>query len=386
MGLRVLSLNTWGLPFGLARDLPRRTEALGAVLGASDADVVALQEVWTPRSRNHLRDAARGAGFEHAFFVDRARANAGLVVFSRHPFVHGQASEFRVRGRAERVHHGDFWSGKGWLDVVLDTPGGELRLVNTHLHAAYADGGAKDDYTGERMAQVIELAHGLRDRRRPTLMVGDFNMHEGSEEYDVWRALAGVDDVAVRLDARRDTVEVGHPYSSGPGEDQRIDYAFVRDGDAARLQPVAIERIFDQPIDLGGHEGRYSDHHGLRIDLELEPAAPGAGPRSRDAVDAGPAIRLARTRLEEAAERTEGRAGRITGVGIAGLVVSGALGFAIDLRTRQRRALLRALAFGVPALGVVASGLTVTIGSGFTSSAARRFLDVARLLDDFGPD
>jgi len=383
MRLRLLTLNTWGLPFGLARDLPRRTEALGATFAESGADVIALQEVWTARARSHLVAAAAEAGYGHAFFVDRPRGNAGLVVLSRWPFTRGEAAHFRVRGRAERVHHGDFWAGKGWLDLGLDTPAGPVRLVDTHLHAAYGDGSEPDEYTGERMAQVVELAHTLRDRAWPLVAVGDFNMLEGSEEYAVWRSLAGVTDVAAALDARRVTVQGGHLYVNDHSDDQRIDYAFLRDGAEARLRPVAIERVFDEPIDLGGREGRYSDHHGLRIDLEIEAGASNAPEAASDPSDPEQAIGLARRRLEEAAERTEARAGRQTTAGIAGLVVSSAAGFAADLRTRDRRTLLRVLAFGLPALGVVASGLTVTLGSGFTSSSARRFLDVARLLRDF---
>jgi hypothetical protein len=94
-------------------------------------------------------------------------------------------------------------------------------------------------------------------------------------------------------------------------------------------------------------------------------------------------IQLARRRLEEAAARTDARGDRQTLAGVAGLVASGAGGLFVDLRTRDRRAVLRALAFALPALGVLGSGLTVAVGSGFTSAEARRFADVARLLRDF---
>ena len=131
--MRLLSLNTWGLPLGLARDLPRRTEALGRTFADSDADVIALQEVWTGRAREHLLQAANHAGFEHAFFVDRSLANAGLVVFSRWPFLRGRADHYRVRGRAERVLHGDFWAAKGWLDLLVATPEGRSFAWSTRI-------------------------------------------------------------------------------------------------------------------------------------------------------------------------------------------------------------------------------------------------------------
>lgn len=381
MPLRISSLNTWGLPLGLARDLPRRTEALGRSFASSGADAIALQEVWTPRARTHLRSAAAEAGFEHAFFVDRSRDNSGLVVFSRHPFSRGEARAYRVRGWAERVHHGDYWSGKGWLDVVLQTPEGELRLVDTHLHAAYSAAGQPDEYAGERMAQVVELAHALRDRALPLLAVGDFNMHEGSDEYRVFLALSGLTDVAAERDERQATIQADHPYGGPGAADERIDYAFARDGSTARLRPVSIRRDFDAEIELGDHVGRYSDHAGLRIEVALEPLAHDTRARAGD--DLAPAIVLARTRLAETAATTRRRATRQTAFGTAALVASGALGFAADLRTRGRRSLLRALALGVPALGALAGGATVALGQGLTPSSAHALDGVARLLGDF---
>ncbi len=378
MPIRVLSLNTWGLPYGVARDLPARTEALGSALAVLEPDVVALQEVWTPRARGRLRQLAAEAGLPHAFFVDRPRGNAGLVVFSRWPLARGEAHHFRVRGRAERVQHSDYWARKGWLDLAIETPDGELGLIDTHVHAAYADGDRPDEYAGERLAQVTELAHGLRTRAGSLLAVGDFNMHEGSEEYEVWRALSGATDVAAALDQRRATVESTHPYTPADAEDQRIDYAFTRGG----LRALSIDRVLDGPVDLGARRGHYSDHHGLLI--ELDPSSVGAS-HAPSPPPARSVLERARTRLEEAAARTEARARFQTRAGVAGLVLSGAAGIAGGLRTRERRRWLRAVALGIPALTGVGSGLAVALGRGFTDAEARRFREVARLLDGFEP-
>jgi hypothetical protein len=297
-----------------------------------------------------------------------------------------EASEQRAEVRlvAPRTYLGEDLCAtlRLWLEED-ETPAGPLRLADTHLHAAYADGGGRDDYAGERLAQVVELAHGLRDRSTPLLAVGDFNMQEGSEAYAVWQALSGTSDVAAALDARRPTVQAGHHYVNDHTEDKRIDYVFARTGADASLRPVSIERVLDGPVDLGGIEGRYSDHHGLSVEVELATGSPNAAPAHASASATREAIDLARARLEEAAARTESRARSQTRAGVAGLVVSGGAGLLANLRTRERRALLRALALGLPALGALGSGLTVALGSGFSRAEARRFLDVARLLDDF---
>ena len=54
MRLRVATLNVWGLPEPISRDLAPRMEAIGDRLPGLDLDVVAFQEAWTasaPRSQ-----------------------------------------------------------------------------------------------------------------------------------------------------------------------------------------------------------------------------------------------------------------------------------------------------------------------------------------------
>ena len=59
MKIRVGTLNTWGLPEPLSRDLAGRIDAIGAELASLDVDVMAFQEVWTADARRSLRGAAR---------------------------------------------------------------------------------------------------------------------------------------------------------------------------------------------------------------------------------------------------------------------------------------------------------------------------------------
>ena len=269
-------------------------------------------------------------------------------------------------------------------NAAPDSPEGALRVVDTHLHAAYTDTGLPDIYAGERMGQVVELAHGLARGSAPIVPLGDFNMIEGSDEYTAWMGLSGTSDVAAAFDARTSTIPnrdgAWDPFATG----RRIDYAFVRDGRETHVRPLRIERIHDEQVMLGDHEGHVSDHAGLSLDVELVPRGGSPSPTTaHDLALRTEAVRLARTRLEEAPARTEARARRQTTLGLAGLVASGVTGFAGDLATRNRRGLLRALVFGLPALGLAASGVTVALGQAFTSSAAQQFAAAARLLDDF---
>jgi hypothetical protein len=58
MKIRIMTLNAWGLPAGLARETPERMRAIGDQLGALGADLIALEEIWTASSRELLMKAA----------------------------------------------------------------------------------------------------------------------------------------------------------------------------------------------------------------------------------------------------------------------------------------------------------------------------------------
>ncbi|MFQ5417479.1 MAG: hypothetical protein ACE5FL_10580, partial [Myxococcota bacterium] len=66
MSLRVLTLNTWGMPWPIGRDLAERMGAIGEVLPTLDLDVAAFQEVWRASARASLRPGRAPAGPEHA--------------------------------------------------------------------------------------------------------------------------------------------------------------------------------------------------------------------------------------------------------------------------------------------------------------------------------
>ena len=59
----------------------------------------------------------------------------------------------------------DYYAGKGFVRVVVETRDAPVVILNTHLHANYARPGELDDYNGIRAAQVIQ-PHGDHPRGR----------------------------------------------------------------------------------------------------------------------------------------------------------------------------------------------------------------------------
>jgi len=371
--LRIATLNVWALPWGLAPYVEQRIRAIGERLASLEADVVAFQEVWTRTALDLLVAAGRRSGLAHVWYHRAGPTGSGLLVLSRLPIAKARFEAYRVRGRAERVWHGDHLAGKGFGQLVLETPAGPLAFVDTHLHAQYAPDGA-DDYRWHRMAQLVQFAAAVAERRGPLVAAGDFNLREDQPHHGVLTGLTGLRDAAAELGRREPTLLTSNPFRRSRRE-ARIDYVFVRDGERYALRVQSSTRIFDEPLRIEAHDATYSDHAGLLVDLTLVARAGGAPAPQAEAVAA--ARRMLEEGREQASRRRRGRR-LLAGAGLS----SGALALAASRsRPLTRRRLLRRLLAAGGALsftsGLAAAGLAEIAGA----EEARAFEAVIRQLD-----
>ena len=343
MQFRAVTLNVWGLPFGLARETPGRMRAIGNHFQALEADLIALQEVWTADSREILLDAAHEAGFPQTWHRPQNFGGSGLFLASRWPLESVIFTPFVAAGLPQRIHHADFWGGKGFVQARVQTPAGPIRCVATHLHASYVEPGAADEYVDVRIAQVTQMARALDGHEEPLILMGDLNLREDEPEYIVLRGLTGLDDVADLTSTRSLTLPAGGPYRDGSESAQRIDYVMLRSGTHQKITADRLRLVFDAPPPEVSDPSGYSDHVGLLAELTLEanPSAARAAPSIDD------------TTLREAREHLH--RGRDLG------------------RKRQGREWRAALGLGLIALGCAAGAVVspnpwLKIGSGLLSA------------------
>ncbi|QDG53615.1 endonuclease/exonuclease/phosphatase family protein [Persicimonas caeni] len=153
--VRVMSYN---VNYGLAGD-PAAIEAIRR----GGTDVVFLQET-TPAWETKLREEL-AADYPYMHFRHCCGAG-GLAVLSKHPL--------RLADYMQAPRGGWF---PGWR-VVVDSPIGELQVLNVHLRPPVSDtGSVVSGYfsTGDIRRRQIETFWEKVDPEMPTLVVGDFN-------------------------------------------------------------------------------------------------------------------------------------------------------------------------------------------------------------------
>jgi endonuclease/exonuclease/phosphatase family metal-dependent hydrolase len=363
----IVSLNVWALPWSLASDTGPRMDAIGRRLAELDADAFAFQEVWTADARARLVDAGRRSGHIHIWHHPETRGG-GLLVLSRHPIRSARFTRFALGGLPQRIHHGDYYGGKGVAQVTLATPAGPICVAVTHFNASYGRHGVEDEYRGHRCAQAIDVAWALRNVEAPVVLGGDLNAYETDAEVRILLGLSGLTDVAAALDRRQETVLPFSPYrpnENPPGP--RIDYVLSRSGRTRGLQPGDIARVLHEEFEVEGRRATYSDHTGLRASFEVDDRGAPPQPPSAEAVA------LARDLLEEGRERARVRRNAHRGLAMGSWLSVLALLAAARSAKTSRRGALRAGLYAAAGLGLLgASGLTA-LSEGYTPGAMRGY-------------
>jgi endonuclease/exonuclease/phosphatase family metal-dependent hydrolase len=378
MNIRVATLNVWGLP-PLSPRVPERMAAIGDRLASLNLDVVAFQEVWTAEARRVLRAAGQRAGLVHAWHKSASLGGSGLVVLSRLPIDSIRFEGFELDGVPERLDHGDFYAGKGFVSIRVNTQAGPVTVIATHLHAPYS-GPIARQYRAHRIGQIIQIAMAARETDDPILALGDFNFREDEPEYAIFTGLTGARDTAAELDRRQPTVRGENAYRRNGSRPRRVDYVFARDGVERGITPLSIERSFDKALSFHGQRASYSNHAGLVATFAI---SEGATPLTRPSPGI---VARAREFLSEGRANAERRQrGRRTWAGLGfGCAAVASVGLRSPNLTRRRllRGSLQCVAVTALAPGV---GLTL-LSEVFVPSEIRAFDTLANRLRHTWPD
>jgi len=252
--LDVMTLNTWGFAWPLARDRKRRFARIAAHLNEAHYDIVLLQELWGGARAAMGENGMAWAGGEAQAARGVRMVESGLGVKVRRGLERSVAT---VKGlvRAFRQHRGwDRLKTKGLIGVeVRAGEAGPVTFVNTHLQA----GETKAKVRRSQLDQILEAAEAVVT---PVVLCGDFNLFSTSQEDRAGHAALerhGFRDASLLLD-RPDATYLGqNPYVGGRA-DQRFDRIYLRDGlsrsEPTRLSAEAVRVIVNHAAPFSDHE------------------------------------------------------------------------------------------------------------------------------------
>ncbi|KPJ10699.1 Putative neutral sphingomyelinase [Papilio machaon] len=175
--LNIFTLNCWGIP-GVSKNRKERIEAIAKYLMQSSHNIVCLQEIWSEKDYLFLKDSLKEVlPYSHYFYS--GVLGSGLCVFSKWLIQDVFFHQWPLNGYIHKIHHGDWFGGKG---VGLCRIRYEDKLINvycTHLHAEYHE---DDMYLAHRVLQAYSTAEFVNLTTSPadvSILAGDLNTAPG---------------------------------------------------------------------------------------------------------------------------------------------------------------------------------------------------------------
>ncbi|XP_060531232.1 putative neutral sphingomyelinase isoform X2 [Cylas formicarius] len=195
--LKVFTLNCWGLR-GISKNRKTRINAIAEVLSKKDYDVICLQEVWMDKDYQTIKlKLEEVLPYSHYFYS--GVVGSGVCIFSKHFIEEAFFHHWSVNGYIHKLHHGDWWAGKGVglcrLKIETDECNYHVNIYSAHLHAEYNR--ATDDYLAHRIlqaydtAQFILLTSGTADL---VVLAGDLNTEPDDLAYRIILNVPGLTD------------------------------------------------------------------------------------------------------------------------------------------------------------------------------------------------
>ncbi len=266
----LMTYNLWGLPVWVPRsDQKNRFRKLSQVLADREESILCLQETFNKKLRKQLipRLTKKFHAFSDYSISKRIYGlvpidqKGGLMTLSKYPILEEQFFEYPVN---KKMRFEERFARKGFIWSKIQTPGGVIHVLNTHL---YASGNPASE--AQRLLQIqylkkmVDSIPGFYEV--PVMLLGDINIchpyvsqkyphRQASEVYDYLLSEMGFIDSMPEICDDDCTIHCHkNKYVSINNDLQKLDYCFLR-----VPENYNYEILHQAPI-FGGEEAM-SDH------------------------------------------------------------------------------------------------------------------------------
>ncbi|KPJ00955.1 Putative neutral sphingomyelinase [Papilio xuthus] len=277
--LNIFTLNCWGIP-AVSKNRKERIEAIAKYLMHSSHNIVCLQEIWSEKDYLFLKDSLKEVlPYSHYFYS--GVLGSGLCVFSKWLIQDVFFHQWPLNGYIHKIHHGDWFGGKG---VGLCRIRCEDKLINvycTHLHAEYHE---DDMYLAHRVLQAYFTAEFVNLTTSPadvSILAGDLNTAPGDLSFRIITQLpALLDPYVMKCEGNDPAIakasgtcdNINNSYSDAKmtktaPEGKRIDHILFKLNNSWEADVVN----FGNPLEdrVPGEDFSYSDHNAVSLELRI---------------------------------------------------------------------------------------------------------------------
>ncbi|KAH9641872.1 hypothetical protein HF086_011622 [Spodoptera exigua] len=252
--LNIFTLNCWGIPV-VSKNRTERFEAIAKYLQESSHTIVCLQEVWSEKDYLYLKDSLKSnLPYSHYFYS--GVLGSGLCIFSKWLMQDVFFHQWPLNGYIHKIHHGDWFGGKG---VGLCRIKYGNRLINvycTHLHAEYHE---DDIYLAHRMLQAYSTAEFVNLTAAPadiSILAGDLNTGPGDLSFKIVTQLPPLVDPF--------TEDPTKPKTFGTCDSANNSYSDPNQAEVIKFGNPLPDRV-------PGKDFSYSDHNAVSVELLVKP-------------------------------------------------------------------------------------------------------------------
>ncbi|XP_026326469.1 putative neutral sphingomyelinase [Hyposmocoma kahamanoa] len=282
INLNVFTLNCWGIPV-ISKNRKERIEAIVTYLVNSSHNVVCLQEIWSEKDYLYIKENLKNV-LPYAHYFYSGVLGSGLCVFSKWLIYDVFFHQWPLNGYIHKIHHGDWFGGKGVGLCRLKCNDVMINVYCTHLHAEYHE---DDIYLAHRMLQAYSTAEFVKlttPSADMSILAGDLNTAPGELSYRMITQLSSLmDPFDMKCEATDPSIkkELGtcdtanNSYSDSKNtklspEGKRIDHILFKTKDNWEVNILN----FGNPLQnrVPGQPFSYSDHNAVSLELQLKPS------------------------------------------------------------------------------------------------------------------
>ncbi|XP_008548346.1 putative neutral sphingomyelinase isoform X1 [Microplitis demolitor] len=269
---KVLTLNCWGIPY-VSKNRKERMHAISDRLSSSDYDVVCLQEVWSIKDFNMIKNKVKKKLMYSHYFYSGV-LGSGICIFSKFPIQDVIFHKWSLNGYVHKIHHGDWFGGKGVGLCRLKVYDANVNVYVAHLHAEYDS--ENDEYSAHRVLQAFDMAQFIRMTEQGadvTILGGDLNTGPQDLAYRIISGIPSLVDTCSSCYSDKGTSECANnsytprKVANQSPKGKRIDHILYLGSKKFKVEVISCQQPF--PERIPDKNFSYSDHEAVAVEFKL---------------------------------------------------------------------------------------------------------------------